>query len=953
MIKSSGFYTLIFILLYLFFPIVDGLAAITYIPPIKNYSTNDYRAGNQNWAVNQGSNGWIFIGNNKGLLQFDGIRWHLHKLPNNNAVRSLYIDANDRIYVGSFEEFGFFEIDDKGLFQYTSLKDSITGYNFNNDEIWTINESAGRIYFQSFSSFFVYDGKSVIEGKSEKFPFYFFSLNGELYAQFQHGGFCIAKGDEFEELVSRESLNGGHVVAVLPLDNQLLLITAMNGLYRYSEGEVRPWKAPIAESLKSAIANRAVMLSDSTYVVGTISNGLIAFDKDGRLVWQINRNNKLINNTILGLFSDSSDNLWAACDNGVAYIQTNAAIKYADFSGMDLGMVHDMVIDRGNLYLATNQGVYSIMENTGQPKMIPGSEEQSWYISKEDNRLFVGHNRGTLIIRDGQVKPIPGDRAGGTVMKRCVIYGQEILLQASYSVLSVFIKNEKGEWIFSHDVEGFINLIKSFEVDFMGNIWASHMHKGLYRIQLDNSLRKVKETEYIGKLAPENREGIIHVMKLKGRILFTDGNLFYTYDDMSRKIIPYKQMNEQYASLANSYRIVEVDNDQYWFVSDFYYALMTYEGETLKLSASVPFSMLDNPPIETRGNVYVDNGGNTYFCLNGGFAVYSYNNPKTDFEKKSLALTSVKVSARSHKQSYSLPLKPTEPIEIGYNYNDITFDFYYPNYEEYALTIRYKLDGFESEWTNKQAAFSKIYSNLPYGNYRLEAEAYDSNGVKVSGFSYPFKIKPPFYQSIYAYSLYLLLIFAFLILLIRFYVRWELAREKKRVVVLRQQQEEQLKAQEQLIMKLEKEKLEDELTYKSKELASATLSVISQNEFLEQLKAEVQEQKLSGKYSKAFFDKLIRMINDNITKESDWAVFQTNFDRIHEKFFVKLKSRYPELTSGDLRMCALLRLNMPTKDMASMLSLSVRGVEAARYRLRKKLNLAEGESLTDFVLKFE
>lgn len=953
MIRSTGFYTLVFTLFYLFLPVGDASAAITYIPPIKNYSINDYRAGNQNWAIDQGSNGWIFIGNNKGLLQFDGVRWYLHKLPNNNAVRSLYIDANDRIYVGSFEEFGFFEMDDKGLFHYTSLKDSVTSYQFNNDEVWTINESAGQIYFQSFSSFFVYDGESVKEGRLEKFPLYFFSLNGELYAQFQHGGFCRARGDGFEELVSRESLNGGDVVAVLPMDNELLLVTARNGLYRYSKGKTQAWKAPAAESLKSAIANRAVMLSDSIYVVGTISNGLIAFDKAGELVWQINRNNKLINNTILGLFVDSSDNLWAACDNGVAHIRTNSSIQYANFSGVDFGMVHDMVIDRGNLYLATNQGVYSIMENTGQPKMIPGSEEQSWYISNEDNRLFVGHNRGTLIIRDGQVKRIPGERAGGMVMKRCMIYGQEILLQASYSVLSVFLKNEKGEWEFSHDVEGFINLIKSFEVDFTGNIWASHMHKGLYRIQLDNSLRKVKETEYIGKLAPENREGIIHVMKLKGRILFTDGNLFYTYDDMSRKIIPYEQMNEQYASLANSYRIVEVDNDRYWFISDFYYVLMTYEGGNLKLSASVPFSMLDNPPIETRGNVYVDKNGNTYFCLNGGFAVFSYDNLKTDWKEKPLSLTSVQVSARNRKQSYFLPLNPSEPIEISYIYNDITFDFSHPNYEEYALTLRYKLDGFEQEWTNPQSVFSRVYSNLPYGDYQLEAEAYDSNGVKVSGFSYPFKIKPPFYQSVYAYGLYLLLTFAFLLLLIRFYVRWELAREKKRVLIQRHQQEEQLKAQEQLIMKLEKEKLEDELTYKSKELASATLSVISQNEFLEQLKAEVQEQKLSGKYSKTFFDKLTRMINEHITKEADWTVFQTNFDRIHEKFFVKLKNRYPELTSGDLRMCALLRLNMPTKDMASMLNLSVRGVEAARYRLRKKLNLSEGESLTDFVLKFE
>lgn len=85
-------------------------------------------------------------------------------------------------------------------------------------------------------------------------------------------------------------------------------------------------------------------------------------------------------------------------------------------------------------------------------------------------------------------------------------------------------------------------------------------------------------------------------------------------------------------------------------------------------------------------------------------------------------------------------------------------------------------------------------------------------------------------------------------------------------------QEEQLRAQEQLIVKLENEKLENDLTYKSKELASATLSVISHNDFLEGLKKEIQAQQLSGSYTKRFFDKLIRMIEENISGEDEWAI---------------------------------------------------------------------------------
>lgn len=79
-------------------------------------------------------------------------------------------------------------------------------------------------------------------------------------------------------------------------------------------------------------------------------------------------------------------------------------------------------------------------------------------------------------------------------------------------------------------------------------------------------------------------------------------------------------------------------------------------------------------------------------------------------------------------------------------------------------------------------------------------------------------------------------------------------------------------------------------------------------------------------------------------------IFQNNFDLIHEKFFRNLRERYPSLTATDLRFCALLRLNLSTKDIAQMTNLTIRGVEAARYRLRKKLDIPDGTGLVDFLI---
>ena len=152
---------------------------------------------------------------------------------------------------------------------------------------------------------------------------------------------------------------------------------------------------------------------------------------------------------------------------------------------------------------------------------------------------------------------------------------------------------------------------------------------------------------------------------------------------------------------------------------------------------------------------------------------------------------------------------------------------------------------------------------------------------------------------------------------------------------------------------MKSEKLQNELTYKSKELANATMMVINHEELLNKLKSEIQENIRIGRITRSHGSKLVKMIDSNLSGEDEWALFQENFDLIHENFFRKLTDQYPALTPSDLRLCALLRLNYSSKEIAKMLNLTLRGVEAARYRLRKKLNLNEEENLASFIINFK
>ena len=128
--------------------------------------------------------------------------------------------------------------------------------------------------------------------------------------------------------------------------------------------------------------------------------------------------------------------------------------------------------------------------------------------------------------------------------------------------------------------------------------------------------------------------------------------------------------------------------------------------------------------------------------------------------------------------------------------------------------------------------------------------------------------------------------------------------------------------------------------------------IINHEEFLNDLKKDIQQNALTGKIQKKQSEQLTDKINLNLSEVDEWAVFQENFDLIHKNFFRNLKAAYPDLTPADLRLCALLRLNYTTKEIARMQNLSLRGVEAARYRLRKKIDIQENEDLVSFMINF-
>ncbi|MDB5033944.1 MAG: tetratricopeptide repeat protein [Chlorobi bacterium] len=173
-------------------------------------------------------------------------------------------------------------------------------------------------------------------------------------------------------------------------------------------------------------------------------------------------------------------------------------------------------------------------------------------------------------------------------------------------------------------------------------------------------------------------------------------------------------------------------------------------------------------------------------------------------------------------------------------------------------------------------------------------------------------------------------------------------RDQQRMVArLRVREEMERAAGEREILRREKEKLEVEMEHRTRELTSMALHLVEKNQFLDGLRKEMSDvvQSLDGA-ARPKVKGLMRQVDGNIGGGEEWRAFEAQFEKVHNDFLKRLAARSPDLSRAELKVCALLKINLSTKEIAAMLASSDRTIGNHRYRIRKKLGLNEDVNLT-------
>jgi DNA-binding CsgD family transcriptional regulator len=230
-----------------------------------------------------------------------------------------------------------------------------------------------------------------------------------------------------------------------------------------------------------------------------------------------------------------------------------------------------------------------------------------------------------------------------------------------------------------------------------------------------------------------------------------------------------------------------------------------------------------------------------------------------------------------------------------------------------------------------------------------------------SPLTYHFTLLPPWYLSTLAKVLYLIVGMFLVSGAFRHFSR---KLEKERLELEAQQAEdmaakeaefrqEQEKSEEE-IDRLRNEKLQSDIQHRNSQLASSTMHLVQKGEVLLKIKKELTKvvKQTTTEDNRKKLQRIIHTIDGATRLDSNWEQFEAYFDQVHENFLRNLRAAYPELTPKDQKLCAYLRMNLTTKEIAPLMNISVRGVEISRYRLRKKLDLDTTTNLTDFIMRF-
>ena len=955
-------------------PIISTIFALTtsaQIPTLRNFSPIEYNGGTQNWQISEIRDNLMAFANNHGLIVFDGENWQIHRVANYTSVRSVAFDAKKLcVYAGASDEFGYFDINTATFnVEYHSLSKLLPANMRIFGEIWKIHLlPSGEVLFQGREHLFsLRQGNKLITLKTAG-AIDNSSLVGDRVYVSTKTGIYIYHGGKLSPLPGTGNLTGKRVSGVVQYNGKVMFVTMSDGLFIYDGHTATPFELDISPLLKDN--NVFCAAAGKRYIgFGTIKNGLIVKDLQTGSNYYVNTNTGLQNNTVLSMSFDSLDNIWLGLDMGLSYVMLESS--YGNLLGANntIGTGYTSAISGNQLYMGTNQGLFSIpfpLQNSILPpkaQTVEGVVGQIWSLQNIDGTLLCGANDGAYVVGAGTVRRIDG--LVGTWGFRKLNDHPGYLLTCDYDGLAV-LKQEGGSITLHSRLANFHEASGNFEQDSDGSIWLSHWHKGVWHFRLSDDMTRVENLEYYhngaGLVVDDNNL----VCKIDGRVYVSSVDGFHQYDERNRKLKHCDWMNNLFNTYGEALHVTQAPDGMIIAYKADYLAVAERQHNGKYQSRQVGYDNMVQQMQMGLGNIgFLEN---RQIVLNSNNGFFVMRPQKKDAAKTNHVMVSRIYSTNTGDTLVYMrcPELVKEEVVLPHSLNSIRIEYVMPEYRgEKGVLYSCYLEGYEKEMSTMSHSSSKEYTKLEKGKYIFHVKARNLVDGTESESQIVIRILPAWYETWWAYLLYIILIVTGVWALLRYMnLRAEKELRKVKKEKERQMKEQQMEfhlaeeKKEKELAKLRSKQLEVELKHKSSELSDSAMNLVRKNDMLqaidqnmEQLSESVRREETKARLVKKIGD-IRKEIKMHMNDDDNWNKFEENFNLVYDNFSQKIMEAFPQLKKSDLKLCVYLRMGLSSKEMASLLNTSVRSIETARYRLRKKLDIDTGSNLTDFIQSF-
>lgn len=720
----------------------------------------------------------------------------------------------------------------------------------------------------------------------------------------------------------------------------------------------------------------------------------------------------LTNNSILAIFEDKHRNLWIGTENGgldLFNVNSKKFIHHTNDPDNENSIASNSI---WSIYEDNSGSMWFGTFNKGLSKWDPNREKFSYFDFKENkrkqshttvtcffeynpNKIIVGTDGFGYYIWDRKTKTHQ-NKAENNVILSIVndsknktwlgTWGKGILVTSKNT-----FENPSFNTIFNY--ENVMTLLKDNDENMWIGTWGSGLHVAysnspkvdhFYTDDKTNSISS--QNIFFTFQDSRNNIWIATINGLNKAILYKDSYTFKRYmhingnhtslssntilslfEDSRRNLWigtgfglnRYDYKNDNFVRITDSIltnkeikAILEDNNGKLWISTD--NGLVMYNPEAKK---SVLFDKSDgvnvkgfsvNACLKTSDNLFMFGGNN-------GMITFYPDSVKTNTYIPPVYITDFKIFNKSVIPGKSNMIDEnilyTKEIELSYkdavfSFEFVALNFTHPEKNRYA----YRMDGLEKDWNYVGNQRYASYSNLSPGEYTFMVKASNNDGVWNEE---PTKIiiivTPPIWKTIW-FKIIAFIILSYIVYLI---YQQRIRTIKERLIVQEKIYENKQIEAEKEIIKLQNDKLDSELDYKNKELASTTMHIEHKNEKLINVRDQLNELITSNNTTPGKkLKEIVKEIENELENENNWESFERSFNLVHDDFLKRFAEAFPKITHKDLKMCALIRMNLSNKEISNMLNISLRSVESSRYRIRKKMDIQSEINLNDFIMRF-